>query len=104
MKVKAPKNLYPYLRWVWMQFPWLALHPAASLALQDLAAGSTGMDSGTYGDSGEDGQVPGGPGFQSAAGDENVRLQRIWNCKKSDPTVPIISKSTSRQAASLKPK
>jgi len=35
-------NLYPYLRWIWMQFPWLALHPAATLhvAQNNAAVGS----------------------------------------------------------------
>jgi len=101
----AGKNLYPYLRWVWMQFPWIALHPAASLASVDSHPpahnGSISMES--SGEMGEDG-MPLPQSYQGPTTNENERLLRVWNCKKTDPTVPVFQKSAHRQVASLKPR
>lgn len=30
--MQLTSNLYVYLRWVWIQFPWIALHSAPDVA------------------------------------------------------------------------
>ena len=107
-QLAAGKNLYPYLRWVWMQFPWIALHPAATLATLDghppAHNGNVSME--TSSEMGEDG-LPNHAQLQNYQGpttNENERLLRVWNCKKTDPTIPLFHKSAHRQVASLKPR
>jgi hypothetical protein len=31
--VQLSSNLYPYLRWIWIQFPWIGLHSAPDVAM-----------------------------------------------------------------------
>lgn len=93
----AAGNLYLYLRWVWIQFPWLALHPAATVAVREDAALDNTMD----GNEGNDEGLMRG----ELMADESVKhLLRVWNVKKSDPTVPVFTSSLNRKLAAIKPR
>lgn len=89
-----------------MQFPWIALHRAASLAHND-ENGNVSTDPLTLGgEIGDDG-LPLHPAVQNYQGpttNEIERLHRVWNCKKTDPTNQVFQKSNSRLIASLKPR
>ena len=106
-QLSSGKKLYAYLRWVWIQFPWIALHPAGSIALNDTGGLGTLAESMAFsGEIGDDG-LPisaANESYQGPTTNENERLQRVWNCKKTDPTFPVFQKSTSRQLAALKPR
>eukprot|EP01034_Spumella_vulgaris_P021817 gene21817-27886_t len=95
-------NLYPYLRWIWMQFPWLALHPAMNVGA---GGDSTSQLSGEL----HDATTPGHSAGRTAEADfitnsDNARLMRVWNVKKSDPTVPVFETSQNRKLAAIKPR
>jgi hypothetical protein len=145
------RNLYPYIRWVWMQFPWMALHPASKwsgsgcnydLSGDGFNGGGSQIGAITNGGSSSGGGGGGGGGAatgglakiggakddaaldhnsntlnaltgaamskrdmsKSLTASDNKRLLRVWNIKKSDPTVLLFEKSEARRTASLKPK
>ncbi len=83
------------------------MHPAGSIALNDTSGLGTSSESMVFsGEIGDDG-LPIGAAIESYQGpttNENERLQRVWNCKKTDPTFPVFQKSASRQLAALKPR
>jgi hypothetical protein len=83
-----------------MQFPWLALLPASNLATNVNNSQNDSLFDAVDND-GIAGQLQ---GLQGVTASDNARLLRIWNCKKSDPTVTLFQKSQSRQLASLKPR
>ncbi|RYH32333.1 hypothetical protein EON65_00710 [archaeon] len=92
----ASGNLYLYLRWIWIQFPWLALHPAATVAIKnaqanDQLAFTTDESNEEIGDIG-------------IADESTKHLLRVWNVKKSDPTVPVFQSSLNRKLAAIKPR
>ena len=90
--------MYPYLRWIWMQYPWIALLPAANLNNSDNAQ----LDDNDNSHNLE--ALENEQSFQSFTASDNARLLRVWNLKKSDPTLPVIIKSKSRQLGTLKPR
>jgi hypothetical protein len=98
-------NFYLYLRWIWIQFPWLALHLAASvhadnnsktdqLESEDLKIGSHT----DFENTNEDGLAL--QGIQDPA----KHLLRVWNVKKADPSVQVFSNSLNRKLAAIKPR
>eukprot|EP00981_Chlorochromonas_danica_P014262 scaffold7649_cov165-Ochromonas_danica.AAC.2 len=89
-------NLYLYLRWIWIQFPWLALHPAATVIFAD-----KNDDLNTTNDFG-DGEEEENEGM--VVDDSVKHLMRVWNIKKSDPTVPVFTSSLNRKLAAIKPR
>ena len=106
-QLSSGKKLYAYLRWVWIQFPWIALHPAGSIALNDTGGLASAAESMAFsGEIGDDGLpiTATSESYQGPTTNENERLQRVWNCKKTDPSLPVFQKSASRQVAALKPR
>lgn len=89
-------NLYLYLRWIWIQFPWLALHPAATVIFAD-----KNDDLNMTNDFG-DGEEEENEGM--VVDDSVKHLMRVWNIKKSDPTVPVFTSSLNRKLAAIKPR
>jgi hypothetical protein len=87
--------LYLYLRWIWIQFPWLALHPAATVAAKADAGVDVVPDV-------TDGSAE---SVNDLVVDDSVKhLLRVWNVKKSDPTVPVFTNSLNRKLAAIKPR
>jgi len=147
-------RMYVYLRWLWVQFPWLALHSARSVGVHvrklryenkhkyDVSASSTtrkdneGIDSGernlgsrgalhlnssstNFNSSslvdnggGGGGQMMKGSGGGGGGGHSNeqivdkdsMRMLRVWDVKKCDPTVPVFRYSMNRRLAAIQPR
>lgn len=112
------KNMYCYLRWVWIQFPWLALNSASSAALKlrelrkeqelarrEKATSDPTLLKGHYSSGNDDAN-----GDLISAGDEiivskdNQAMLRLWNVKKSDPTIPVFKHSIHKRLAAIKPR
>lgn len=81
-----------------MQFPWIALLPAANLNNND----TTQTDDNDHTHNIEMAELE--QSFHSFTASDNARLLRVWNLKKSDPTLPVIIKSKNRQLGTLKPR
>lgn len=79
------------MRWIWIQFPWLALNLAARTErppnANDLLDDAVEEESRHSNDH----------------NDYAKQLLRIWKVKKTDPTVQVFSSSANRRLASIKP-
>jgi hypothetical protein len=144
--LQLSSNLYLYLRWIWIQFPWIGLHsaPEVALRLREIRAdeekhrydqkdkkggklGGTGSLGGLTGGGGGGSQTGTGGvgagnstateplvlepieenmmgGNYAAANADSAMLLRVWNVKKSDPTIPVFVKSANRRLAAIKPR
>jgi hypothetical protein len=83
------------LRWIWIQFPWLALHLAATINAPTKTLLETDEFGNTVGDPME--------GIDAAMQEEK-NLLRVWNAKKTDPSVPVFTNSMNRKLAAVKPR
>lgn len=95
-------NLYCYLRWVWMQFPWIALFPAASLSSEAnsyVNRQNSYLDSMDYNSTGNENGV-----LNIPTNSDQERLLRIWKVKHTDPSIPVFQNSTNRKLAAVKPR
>jgi hypothetical protein len=116
---------YFFLRWIWISYPWLALHSAATLCSKTASSATadqfpnTGLQStsekgskplesdhadGTHDPFGDMAHAT--DGFSGGAAmktDPSNHLLRVWNVKKADPTVQVFSKSLNRKLAAIKP-
>ncbi len=90
----ASGNLYLYLRWIWIQFPWLALYPAATVAMKANAS----ADATDSNDGNED------IGNEAVLDESMKDLFRVWNVKKSDPSIAVYTSSLNRKLAAIKPR
>lgn len=115
-------QMYYYKRWIWMQFPWMALEQAAEMsavASRNLKAehrkhhrGSKSDLSGSIEESTDymDGDVYGlGATDEVGEGDEinakdhmNEHMRRFWTVKKHDPSHSLVEYTTHRKAAQVK--
>ncbi len=120
-KSMVHSKLYVYTRWIWMQFPWLALDPAAKVGLamniagvtlpslppgkpgQDSAANKTGAGKSLAVEQEESRELSKSES-QIIAERDNARMMKIWNNKKSDPTLPVFNYSKTRVLAAVKPR
>ena len=119
-------NIYFYLRWMWIQFPWLALNSTVEVGsvcevgglasvLAAYAAGARGRgrsgpqlittasaDNMNFEDETQ------GPGSGNVSVGANLkhlaiaRSTRLWDVKKNDPSKPVIHNTLSRTSASVK--
>lgn len=135
--------MYLYLRWIWIQFPWLGLHPAAAVAVmlrahkqEEEGKYSGNLAGASFSEEAEklrkaattkpstaaasmtgdkitdslnipiDNNNSGALKFKraSATNNDNERLLRVWNVKKSDPTIPVYHSSINRKLAAIKPR
>ncbi len=93
-----------YLRWIWIQFPWLALHLAATVHSPTRSINEfegdlmRSMSHAELEGSGEGGTLT--PGLNDPA----KHLLRVWNVKKSDPSVQVFTNSLNRKLAAIKPR
>eukprot|EP01038_Epipyxis_sp_PR26KG_P006095 gene6095-8399_t len=98
--------LYPYLRWMWIQFPWLALHPAATvIPIGNNMVQHDGDDDHDNNNSSSHGSHE----YQSIhhahhMNSDNDRLLKIWKAKKNDPEIPVFQNSIHKKLASIKPR
>ncbi len=83
------------MRWIWIQFPWLALHLAATINAPTKTLLETDEFGNTVGDPME--------GIDAAMQEEK-NLLRVWNAKKTDPSVPVFTNSMNRKLAAVKPR
>lgn len=87
-------KFYLYLRWIWIQFPWLALNFAAKL---------NGIESNS--DVKELDDFNGETANEAIDSNEATKhLLRVWNVKKSDPTIAVFNPSLNRKLAAIKPR
>ena len=121
-------NIYYYLRWIWIQFPWLALNKTVEVGsvcevgglasvLAAYAAGARGRgrsgppvaaiadrDEMVY-DEDPDGAQSGSGSVSFAKGQKNLaiaRSTRLWDVKKNDPSKPVFENTESRKQAFVK--
>ena len=114
-------HLYLYLRWIWIQFPWLALMhagtcvpgPTASAAMQkrnQSAYGNSLFDvNGSLNSMGEVVANVAGGQLTDGAGDfadltltnEKNNGRRFWTVKKADPTVALFEYTQPKRAANI---
>lgn len=115
-------QMYYYNRWIWMQFPWMALEQAAEMsanASRNLKAEHRKNHRGSKGELGAsevesidyiDGDVYGiGPGDEDGDGNEatakdhmNEHTRRFWSVKKHDPSQSMVEFSEHRKSAQVK--
>lgn len=103
-------NFYLYLRWIWIQFPWLALHLAATVNSPTRNGGHSDM----FHYSGEMDYLKTGSHADDNQSEDNLAAQgihdpakhllRVWNVKKADPSVQVFSNSLNRKLAAIKPR
>jgi hypothetical protein len=113
-------NLYLYLRWMWIQCPWLALMHAgtavpgptakAALGRTDAAACNSLFSEGSLAGVGVtadalgfplDGTGPSGGLSGSGRGSDKGRGRRFWTVKKADPTVPLFEYTLPKRTANI---
>ena len=106
-------NFSCYLRWMWVQFPWFALQRTLdvgsivevgglSSVLAAVAAGN-GKVKATMGSLVEDDFADNMATTKAVKNATAVaRSTRLWDVKKSDPSVPLFLASESRKNASIK--
>ena len=123
-------KIYFFLRWIWVQFPWLALNNTVEVGsvcngglasvLAAYAAGARGRGragpkeiTNTGGEGGANdlasiengestGDMKGAAGSMSAKNAAIARSTRLWDVKKNDPTIHVIHNSDSRKNAGIK--
>jgi len=119
-------NIYFYLRWMWIQFPWIALNNTVEVGsvcevgglasvLAAYAAGARGRGrSGpphaavaSADDMGYEVETAGpGSGNVSVGANQKhlaiARSTRLWDVKKNDPSKPVFENTMSRKSASVK--
>lgn len=88
-------NFYLYLRWIWIQFPWLALNQAAGQEssikhLHDLHDFEHQEDENNS--------------TSDHSLDSIKHLLRVWHVKKTDPTLQVFQNSLNRRLAAIKPR
>ena len=98
-------NFYLYLRWIWIQFPWLALHLAATVNSPTTGAGDH-FDTEYLKTISIEGDGAGNDDALAAQGihDPAKHLLRVWNVKKADPSVQVFANSLNRKLAAIKPR
>ena len=87
-----------------MQFPWIALLSAANLNVNVSETQIDDIDNMNHNNNNNNDHMEHEQSFHSFTLSDNARLLRVWNLKKSDPTLPLIVKSKSRQLSTLKPR
>lgn len=119
-------QLYHFKRWIWIQFPWMALEHAAEMATKasyrlksvhgrhkkstKRLEGSTGSSSTAGGDyefeiaefydSGKRNRST--DGSVDVKGHMNEHMRRFWGVKKHDPSHSLFSSTASRKSAQIR--
>jgi len=108
-KLHSDRHFYYYIRWIWTQFPWLALDHAASASEKynrnkktnkNASAKEALLDASSIVEATTTNEVA--LVTKSSKQGEHHFDRRYWEVKKSDPVIKLINRTESRKSSFIK--